>query len=86
LTPSVPPRPRFQLEPGDMVAFTGEMEGGRELWEQRARQASYVPYDDVTRQVRILVAADPDSMSAKARKARQYGIPIITPDTFTRML
>ncbi|HCM50934.1 MAG TPA: hypothetical protein DIS91_10455, partial [Microbacterium sp.] len=27
--------------------------------------------------VRLVVAADPDSLSGKARKARDYGIPIV---------
>ena len=75
----------FRLQPGDLVVFTGEMEGERETWEERARQASYVPHANITKRVRLLVAADPDSMSGKARKARAYGIPIVTPDAFARM-
>ncbi|MFC5821026.1 exonuclease domain-containing protein [Nonomuraea harbinensis] len=75
----------FRLQPGDLVVFTGEMEGGRETWEERARQAGYVPHGNITKRVRLLVAADPDSMSGKARKARAYGIPIVTPDAFARM-
>jgi DNA polymerase III subunit epsilon len=34
----------------------------------------------------VLVAADPDSMSGKARKAAQYGIPVVHPAAFLRML
>ncbi len=34
------------------------------------------PY--VTKQVKLVVAADPYSESTKARKARDYGIPIVT--------
>ncbi|MEV0595822.1 exonuclease domain-containing protein [Nonomuraea cavernae] len=75
----------FRLQPGDLVVFTGEMEGGREAWEERARQAGHVPHGNITKRVRLLVAADPDSMSGKARKARAYGIPIVTPDAFARM-
>ncbi|SEH02088.1 DNA polymerase-3 subunit epsilon [Nonomuraea solani] len=75
----------FRLRPGDLVVFTGEMEGGRETWEERARQAGYVAHTGVTKRVRLLVAADPDTMSGKARKARAYGIPIVTPDAFARM-
>ncbi|GAA5056404.1 DNA polymerase-3 subunit epsilon [Thermocatellispora tengchongensis] len=80
------PVPRFQLRPGDLIVFTGEMDGGRETWERRARQAGYQPHANVTKKVRLLVAADPDSLSGKARKARAYGIPIVTPDAFSRML
>lgn len=80
------PVTRFELRPGDLVVFTGEMDGGREEWERRARQAGYVPHGNVTKKVRLLVAADPDTLSSKARKARAYGIPIVTPDAFARML
>ncbi|GAA3604255.1 hypothetical protein GCM10022419_106150 [Nonomuraea rosea] len=75
----------FRLQPGDLVVFTGDMAGGRELWEERARQAGYAAHSNVTKRVRLLVAADPDTMSGKARKARAYDIPIVTPDAFARM-
>ncbi|GAA0442748.1 hypothetical protein Acor_79730 [Acrocarpospora corrugata] len=78
--------PRYELRPGDLIVFTGEMDDGRESWERRARQASYLPHPNVTKKVRLVVAADPDTLSGKARKARAYGIPIVTPDAFARML
>ncbi|MEV7011430.1 exonuclease domain-containing protein [Streptosporangium sp. NPDC051022] len=81
-----PDFPRFRLTAGDLVVFTGEMDGSRDEWEWRARQAGYVPHGYITKRVRLLVAADPDSLSTKARKARDYGIPIVTPDAFARML
>lgn len=80
------PITRFQLQEGDLVVFTGEMDGDRETWEERARDAGYIPHSNVTKKVRLLVAADPDSLSGKARKARGYGIPIITPEAFKRMM
>lgn len=40
----------------------------------------------VTKKVKLVVAADPDSLSGKARKARDYGIPVVTEDGFARML
>ncbi|MFI6792094.1 BRCT domain-containing protein [Nonomuraea sp. NPDC050383] len=75
----------FRLQPGDLVVFTGDIAGGRESWEERARQAGCVPHSTVTKRVRLLVAADPDTMSGKARKARAYSIPIVTPDAFARL-
>ncbi|WP_433257036.1 exonuclease domain-containing protein [Streptosporangium sp. CA-135522] len=83
---SPPDFTRFSLTPGDLVVFTGEMDGPRDDWEWRALQAGYVPHGYITKKVRLLVAADPDSLSTKARKARDYGIPIVTPDAFARML
>jgi len=40
----------------------------------------------VTKKVKLVVAADPDSLSGKARKATDYGIPIVTEDAFAVML
>ncbi|MFC4015254.1 exonuclease domain-containing protein [Nonomuraea purpurea] len=76
----------FQLNNGDLVAFTGEMGAGRESLEERARTAGYVPHPRVTRKVKLLVAADPDTLSGKARKARIYGIPIVTAQAFLRLI
>ncbi|MFC4585714.1 exonuclease domain-containing protein [Sphaerisporangium corydalis] len=84
-TPAVP-LTRYALRPGDLVAFTGDMDGGREAWEERACRAGYVSHPNVTKRVRLLVAADPDTLSGKARKARGYGIPIVTPAAFARLI
>lgn len=40
----------------------------------------------VTKTTRVVVAADPNSLSGKAAKARSYGIPIITEAAFERLL
>lgn len=78
---------RFRLEPGDTVAFTGQMDGQRDEWEHRAITVGLtVTPGGVTKRTRLLVAADPDSLSGKASKARQYGIPIVTADAFARLL
>lgn len=39
----------------------------------------------VTKSTKIVVAADPDSMSGKAAKARQYSLPIVSEDAFERL-
>jgi DNA polymerase-3 subunit epsilon len=83
---SVRPVNRFRLGPGDLVAFTGETEVGREAWEARARAGGCVPHPRVTKEVKLLVAADPDTLSGKARRARIYGIPIVTTETFRRLI
>lgn len=78
---------RFRLQPGDTVVFTGQLDGNREAWERRAVDAGLtVTGGGVTRRTRLLVAADPDSLSGKARKAWQYGIPIVTAEAFGTML
>ncbi len=42
--------------------------------------------DAVNKRTRLLIAADPDSMSGKAKKARQYGVPIVHPQAYRAML
>lgn len=68
---------RFQLAPGDMIVLTGDMTRGRSDWEADLRGRGLVPHPAVTKKVKLVVAADPDSLSGKARKARDYGIPIV---------
>ena len=41
---------------------------------------------NVIKKLDYLVAVDPDSMSGKAKKAREYGIRIIAEHVFWRML
>ncbi|MEV1017031.1 exonuclease domain-containing protein [Micromonospora sp. NPDC049801] len=76
----------WRLQPGDVVVFTGAMDPPRWSWEQDARAAGLNVGDNVTKKTRLLVAADPDSMSGKARKARDYGVPVVHPIAFQRML
>ncbi|BAX96794.1 DNA polymerase III subunit epsilon [Mycobacteroides stephanolepidis] len=39
----------------------------------------------ITKSTRLVVAADPDSLSGKATKARSYGIPVVAEAAFERM-
>ena len=68
------------LQPGDRVAFTGTHSG-----EEAAKFAGLI-VGDVTEATVMVVAADPDSTSAKAKKARQYHIPIITKKRFNQLV
>jgi DNA polymerase-3 subunit epsilon len=68
------------------VVLTGEMTEPREVLETRGRAAGLQVGKGVTKKTRVLVAADPDSLSGKARKARDYGIPIVTEAAFGRLL
>ncbi|MCL2735117.1 MAG: exonuclease domain-containing protein [Propionibacteriaceae bacterium] len=86
--PTTPPRSLsgFQLHPGDWVVFTGEMSRSREDLERIAVAAGLHPHPGVTKKVSVVVAADPDSLSTKARKAADYSIPIITESGFLKLL
>jgi DNA polymerase-3 subunit epsilon len=79
--------PAWQLRRGDVVVFTGSMTPDRDHWVARAVSAGLQVADSVTKKrTRLLIAADPDSMSTKARQARKYGIPIVHPTAFQGML
>lgn len=86
--PSPTPLPAgFRLGPGDRIAFTGQTDQPRELLQAHATAAGLVTHpENVCRWTKVVVAADPDSLSTKARKARDYRIPIITEPVFARLL
>lgn len=67
----------FRLSPGDLVVLTGEMSRSRDDWHHELTVRGFVPKPAITKKVSLVVAADPDSLSGKARKAREYGIPIV---------
>src|SRR5690606_30223141 len=76
---------QFRLAPGDEVVFTGQLDAPRQVWEKRAADAGLKPAASVTKRTRLVVAADPDSQSGKARRARKIGIPIVDAGTFLRL-
>lgn len=74
---------------GMTVCFTGkllcEIEGElvtRERAQELAEAAGMVVSRQVTKKVDILVVADPDSLSGKAKRARRYGTRIIAEASF----
>lgn len=89
--------PAFPLDrsalAGLSVCFTGESEFRfqgepltRELAEQLARDAGLVVRRSVTRDLDLLVCADPATESSKAQRARRYGIRIMAEAEFWRRL
>jgi len=74
LTPGIG---EFTLVQGDLVVLTGDMSRPRASIEADLTARGFVPWSGVTKKVKIVVAADPDSLSGKARKARDYGIPVV---------
>jgi DNA polymerase III subunit epsilon len=78
---------------GKTVCFTGELLGRidgqrvtRDVAEARARQNGMLVQQGVTKGLDILVVADPDTQSGKAKKARQYGTRIMAEATFWQAL
>lgn len=78
--------PAFLLAAGDLLVLTGDMARSRDDWHAELTSRGYVPWAAVTKKVRLLAAADPDSLSGKARKARDYGIPIVGEEGLTALL
>lgn len=76
----------FALSPGDLVVFTGEMSCTHAVLEELARSAGLSPHGAVTKKVALVVAADPDSLAGKARRAHDFGIPVVTEQGFRRMI
>lgn len=77
------------LSVGKRVCFTGEASGfsntviDRRDLEALAAKVGLHPVRDVTKKgCDLLVAADTSSMSGKAKKAKEYGIPIISVEKF----
>lgn len=77
----------FLLRSGDAVVFTGEAPGiDRVDLEYQARSLGLRPTGYVSAKTCLVVAADPDSLSGKARKARELGVPIVDYVTYIAML
>ncbi|MDF2627065.1 MAG: hypothetical protein K0R39_896 [Symbiobacteriaceae bacterium] len=78
---------------GKCVCFTGECQcrvNGRSLTRDMAMALAarhgMVVTESVTKKLDVLVVADPLTQSGKAKKARQYGIPIMHELVFWRAL
>lgn len=76
----------FRLVPGDTVVITGETRRDRATWFEILGQRGLLPKDSMVKKAKILVAADPDSLSGKARQARAWGIPIVNEEGLERLL
>ncbi len=78
---------------GKAVCFTGELKceiGGvhvtREEAERLSAEHGLIVLKRVTKKLDFLVTSDPDCMSLKAKKAREYGVRMIAEPVFWRML
>lgn len=78
---------------GKLVCFTGDLlkriDGdaiSRETAHRLAIEAGVGVRESVTKTLDILVVADPDTQSLKAKKARQYGIRIMAEAAFWRAI
>jgi DNA polymerase-3 subunit epsilon len=56
------------------------------VWESLLAGLGFDVRPNVVKKTKVLVAADPDSLSGKAKKAREYGIPIVNEAGLERLL
>lgn len=80
------PAGSIELAPDDRVCFTGEMSRPRADLQAMAMAAGLVVTSSVSRKTTVLVCADADSMSGKARKAREVGTTVISEPKFHQLL
>ncbi len=90
--PSQPAEPKADLA-GMQICFTGTFSSlvdgecvTRDMMEEIAASHGMVVKKTVTKSLDCLVCADPDTMSGKAKKARDYGIRIIAEPAFFKMI
>jgi DNA polymerase-3 subunit epsilon len=74
------------LQRGDTVVLTGAMQRGRAEITAQARAAGLRMNSSVSRRTTVVVAADPDSLSGKARDARDLNVPVVNEHAFLRVL
>lgn len=67
-----------------VIVFTGEHSRSREELQEIAVQAGAEIKGSITRAVTLVVAADPTSLSGKAKRAREYEISIISVEEFLK--
>lgn len=91
-TTTIQKRPAIELV-GKTVCFTGELQATihghlitREKAETLADNAGLIVANSVTKKLDILVVADSNTQSGKAKKARAYGIRILSDSVFWRMI
>jgi DNA polymerase-3 subunit epsilon len=78
---------------GKSICFTGECQCSlrgnlisREMAEKLVTEKGLIVVPSVTKKLDLLVVADPNTQSGKAKKARQYGIRVIHEPTLWRLL
>ena len=75
-----PMRASYSVAAGDVIVLTGTMTRPREEFAIALQTLGYTVADNVTKKTTLVVAADPDSLSGKAAKARKNGIPVVGED------
>jgi len=75
-----------RLRQGMRVAFSGDTSVDRELLEDRAVEAGLHVATSLSRLTSLLVTNDPEAVTTKVAKARQFGTPVIDEAAFGQLL
>lgn len=70
-----------ELKPGDLIVLTGFPEARKAELRAIAEARGLVVWPGVKKGVAAVIALDEGSNSGKARRARQYGIPVVSAKT-----
>lgn len=73
------------LQPGDRVTVTGPKKYSHDYWNGYFGGHG-VNVAGIAKATKVLIAGNPDSMSGKAKKAREYGIPVIGEDAVAHVI
>ena len=68
------------------VCFTGKMPEKRSYYEKLAAEAGFEPVDAVTKDLALLVAADPTASGGKLSAAHKHGVKVVSLDEFLKSL
>ena len=68
------------------ICFTGKMPETRSYYGELAKAVGWEPVSSVTKDLSLLVCANANSTSGKAKKARKYGVNVIGIDDFLNTL
>ncbi|MEU3626928.1 hypothetical protein BS329_39430 [Amycolatopsis coloradensis] len=74
------------LRPGDRIVLTGAMRRQRSELKAEAEGLGLQVVSSVSKKTRVVAAADPDSLSGKAKDARLLGVPVVAEAAFIRAL
>lgn len=69
--------PVGNLEPGTVIVLTGSMTVERATLEAEIAIRGFVVGKGVTKKTGLVIAADPHTLSGKAKKAHEYGIRVL---------
>jgi DNA polymerase-3 subunit epsilon len=78
--------PFSRLQRGDKIVLTGDMKRARSHYEELVERGGFVVWPAVTKKVRLVAAEDEWSLSGKAKRAREFGIPVVHIDRLESFL